>query len=279
MPRRAESKLREHRVYVISDGSGATAERALRAALTQFGSVEVAVDRWPDVRTKTQVRQIVEEAAEAGAFIVHTLVSKKLRQHIVDQGRLMEVETIDLMGPLLAKLAVQFASSPAETPGLFRELNQAYFRRIEAMEFALRHDDGKHTDELTEADIVLLGVSRTFKTPLSIYLSLRGWMVGNVPIIMDITLPKIVFELNPKKVFGLATTPYRLATLRRVRQHHLGGAGGDYSDPDSVRREVSYCRQLYAEHPDWRVIEVTDKPIEEIASELVEGMRRKRSAG
>jgi regulator of PEP synthase PpsR (kinase-PPPase family) len=279
VPRRAEAQSGEHRVYVISDGTGATAERALRAALTQFGSVEVHVERWADVRTKTQVRNIVEEAADVGAFIVHTVVSKKLRKHIVEQGRLMEVETIDLMGPLLAKLAVQFASSPAETPGLFRELNQAYFRRIEAMEFALRHDDGKHTEELSEADIVLLGVSRTFKTPLSIYLSQRGWLVGNVPIIMDMLLPQAVLDLDTKKVFGLATTPYRLATLRLVRQQHLGGAGGDYADPEAVRREVLYSRQLYAENPQWRVIEVTDKPIEEIASELLEGMRRKRPPG
>jgi hypothetical protein len=256
-------------VFVVSDGTGATAEQVLNAALTQFKGVEVKVERRPRIRTEEEIHQVVCEAAETGGSIVHTLVLDELRDEMVRAGRLHNVETIDLMGPLLARLSQQLSISPAEKPGLFRQLNKAYFRRIETMEFALHHDDGRRVQELDQAEIVLVGVSRTFKTPLSIYLAFRGWFVANVPIILEKQLPPKLLELPPGYVFGLTVDPERLAELRQAREERWGNALGDYADPEFVHREVAYAQDIFDKHPDWPTVEVTDKPIEEIAAEIL----------
>jgi len=258
-----------YRVFVVSDGTGVTAEQVLSAALMQFAGAEVKIERRPEVRTEEQVRQVVLDAAQAGGFIVHTLVSDKLREVMLRTGRQHNVETIDLMGPLLARLSQQLTISPAEKPGLFRQLNEEYFRRIETVEFALRHDDGRRIHELPQAELVLVGVSRTFKTPLSIYLAFRGWFVANVPIVLKAKPPSALFDLAAGRVFGLTIDPLRLAELRRVRQEHLHGATGEYADPDFVRREVEYAQSIFRRQPGWAIVDVTDKPIEEITAEIL----------
>lgn len=265
-----------YHILIVSDGTGGTAEQAVRAALTQFGDAEVSIERRSEVRTKEQIAEAVQYAAQIGAFIVHTIVSQDLRNAIAEQGRLHNVPTIDLMGPLLVQLAQHLAHSPAERPGLFRELNREYFRRIEAVEFALRHDDGQRTHELDSADIVLVGVSRTFKTPLSIFLAFKGWLVGNVPVMLDTPLPRILEQLPPSRVFCLTTDPVSLTELRRARHRHLGGATGRYAEFDFVQRELEYAEMLFRSHPGWSVIDVTHKPIEEIASEIL-GILRARN--
>jgi regulator of PEP synthase PpsR (kinase-PPPase family) len=178
------------------------------------------------------------------------------------------------MGPLLAQLTYQFSDSPSGKPGLFRKLNREYFQRIEAMEFAFRHDDGQRAHELSKADLILLGVSRTFKTPLSIYLAFKGWLVGNVPIISDLPPPQNIFDLPRGKVFCLTTSPNHLSVLRSVRHEHLGGSTGEYADVDYIRKEIAYAKEIFRRRPDWPIIEVTKKPIEEIASEI---LHRKRA--
>lgn len=263
-----------YRVFVVSDGTGVTAEQVLSAALTQFADTEVEIERRPGVRTEEQVRQVAQEAAQAGGFIVHTLVSDRLREVMLRAGRLHHVETIDLMGPLLARLSQQLAVSPIEKPGLFRQLNEEYFRRIETMEFALRHDDGRRVHELPRAEIVLVGVSRTFKTPLSVYLAFKGWFVANVPIVLRTKPAAALFDLPPGRVCGLTIDPVRLAELRRAREERLGGATGDYANLDFVRREVEYAMSIFRSQRGWPVVDVTDKPIEESAAEIVALMRQ-----
>jgi hypothetical protein len=258
-----------YHVFAVSDGTGVTAEQVLSAALMQFAGAEVEVLRRPGVHTEERVQRVVQEAAQTGGFIVHTLVSDRLREEMLRAGRLHNVETIDLMGPLLARLSQYLAISPAEKPGLFRQLNEEYFRRIETVEFALHHDDGRRAHELAQAEIVLVGVSRTFKTPLSIYLAFKGWFVANVPIVLRMKPPSTLFDLAPERVFGLTVDPVRLAEMRRVRQEHLGGATGDYADLDFVRREVQYALGIFRGQRGWSVIDVTDKPIEEITSEIM----------
>jgi regulator of PEP synthase PpsR (kinase-PPPase family) len=266
---KVRSEAPEYHVLVVSDGTGATAEQVLKAALTQFKGAPVSIERWPAVRTEEQIRHVVREAAQTGGCIVHTLVLDELRDAMLRTGRLFNVETIDLMGPLLARLSQQLSVSPAEKPGLFRQLNEAYFRRIETMEFALRHDDGRRPYELEQAEIVLVGVSRTFKTPLSIYLAFKGWFVANVPVIMNKRLPATLLELPAGRVFGLTIDPGRLVELRQARDERWGGALGDYADPDFVQREVAYAESIFHSRGAWPVIEVTDKPIEEITSEIL----------
>lgn len=256
-------------VFVVSDGTGRTAKQALKAALTQFENVEINLKLRATVRSNNEVWRVVEEAAATGGFIIHTLVTDRLREQMVHAGRRHNVETIDLMGPLLARLSDRFAVSPAEKPGLFAQLNMDYFRRIETMEFAIDHDDGLRIRELKSAEMVLLGVSRTFKTPLSVYLAYRGWFVANVPVILNHDLPQIVYELAPGNVFCLDTNPARLAGLRRTREEYLRGKVGEYARVEFVRRELDWARKIYKQQPRWRVVDVTNKPIEEIASEVL----------
>jgi hypothetical protein len=260
---------KEYNIYIVSDGSGRTAEQALNAALAQFGNVKVNLIRKPKVRTEQKVINVIKEAKENDGFIVHTLVTDKLREAMLRGGRKNNVDTIDLMGGLLGRLSEEFSVSPAEKPGLFGQLNKTYFRRIETMEFAFHHDDGQRVNELKKAEIVLLGVSRTFKTPISIYLAFKGWFVANVPIVMGQEIPPIINKLISSNVFCLDTNARALAELRRARQDYLGGAVGDYDDIEYVRMELMYTRKIFSKQPGWSIINVTNKPIEEIASEIL----------
>lgn len=258
-----------YEIYVVSDGTGRTARQALNAALTQFPETEVKVIVHNDVRTSAQVHRIVAMAARSGAFIVHTLVTTSLRELMLRVSHHANVQTIDLMGPLLDRLSYEFIHQPTQQPGLFHTLNREYFQRIDAVQFAFNHDDGLRTEDLKDAEIVLLGVSRTFKTPLSIYLAYKGWFTANVPIILGIQPPDILRRLDPSVVFCLTTDARRLAELRRTRHESLGGATGNYADPDFVHREILFALKYYHQKPGWRIINVSSKSIEEIATEIL----------
>ena len=265
-------------VFVISDGTGRTAQQTLEAALTQFPDTNIEVHLCPEIRADKQVLEVIEKAARLQGFVVHTVVSKRLRHVVRRTGRLHNVETIDLMGPLLAQLSHQFSYSPTETPGLFYELNQAYFRRVEAMDFALHHDDGRRIERLSNAEIVLVGVSRTFKTPLSIYLAFRGWLTANVPIVLGVEPPDELFDLPDSLVFGLTTEPAPLARLRRTRLENWGSDISEYTNPERVYKELQNAKKIFDSQSDWSVVNVTNKPIEEIATEILSIIRDKEKS-
>jgi len=257
------------RILIVSDGSGGTAKRAVDAAMTQFSGLGAKVDVRFGVRAPDQIRDIADKAAKDGALIVHTLVTLELRQMMLREARLHDVDTVDLMGPLLDRISQRFSLEPDEEPGRFRKLNEAYFRRIECVEFAFHHDDGARHQELGLAEIVLVGVSRTFKTPLSIYLAYRGWFVGNVPIVLGLEPPSILDRLPADRVIGLTTNSRRLSRLRQAREQFLNSAVGDYAEMRHVRRELEYARSVCEREPTWPVVSVTGKPVEEIAGEIV----------
>jgi len=261
------------KTLVVSDATGTTAERVLAAALTQFDDANVEIVRYGKVLTQEQVEEIVDEAAEDGGFIIHTIVSSELREHMLEVGRERDVPTIDLMGPLLARLAELFEASPRSEPGLFNPFDNMYTRRIEAINFTVRHDDGQRIDELDKAEIVLVGVSRTCKTPLSIYLSYRGWKVANVPIVLGIEPPAELMALPRNRVVGLVANPERLAALRQERARHMRSSSRGYADIDHVRQELSFAFELFGKRRDWPLLDVTVKPIEETASEVVTLLR------
>ncbi len=258
-----------YQVIVVSDGTGRTAHQALNAALTQFPDVDIDVIIRSDVNSQREVKEIVSLARRSGALIVHTLVTDSLRELIIRESHSHNVETIDLMGPLLTRLSSRFIHLPSQQPGLYNKLNRDYFQRIDAMQFAFNHDDGQRSENLTEADVVLLGVSRTFKTPISIYLAYKGWFAANVPIIMDLNPPDVLNKIDPAKVFCLTTTASRLSELRKTRHIRLGGNVGNYSEPEYVRREINFANRYYQMHTGWTQVNVTAKSIEEIASEIL----------
>ena len=264
-------------VYVISDATGVTAEQVVQAALTQFEGRSVEVTRFGGVRTSEQVCKIVEQAAANNGVIVHTLMSSELRQLTLTQGRRCGVATIDLMGPLLARLTELLATSPRSEPGLFRPFDDAYLGWIEALKFAVLHDDGRNTDELSQVDIVLVGVSRTFKTPLCIYLANQGWRAANVPLVLGVEPPANLFTLSKRRVIVLMVQPEWLAVLRGTRVERLGTKRQGYADLEFVRREVANAYELLGRRPDWPIIDMTAKPIEEAAAEIVNLVGRRSS--
>lgn len=261
-------------VIVVSDGTGRTAIQILDSALVQFPGKHVEIYVKPGIRSKKQVEDVVHEAVKQKAIIVHTLVSDNIRSYMIRFARKNNIESIDLMGPLLMRLSSRIFNMPSERPMIYHEAHKDYFRRIEAMEYTFRHDDGLRVHEIDKADVVILGVSRTFKTPLSIYLALKGILVANIPIVLGMKLPKEIFEIDPHKVYGLTTYATRLSQLRKIRHDHLGGATGSYAEFAHVNRELNYALELYQRQPLWSVVRVGGKAIEEIASEIMD-IRRK----
>lgn len=256
-------------IFVVSDATGETAERVVRAALAQFRGAEVAIHRLSHVLTPERVKEAVEEAAKSGGFIVYTLVSEALRQAILEEGRIRDVATIDLLGPLLFRLSDLLRMPPLAQPGLFRQLSEDYQRRIEVLEFVVKHDDGQNLRGLPLADIVLVGVSRTSKTPLSIYLAGKGWRVANVPIVLDLPLPEELTKIDRRRVIGLTIKAERLQELRKARLAHLQvSAGLFYADLNHIRAELDYSLKLFRRFG-WPIIDVTHKSIEETAAEVL----------
>jgi [pyruvate, water dikinase]-phosphate phosphotransferase / [pyruvate, water dikinase] kinase len=256
-------------IFAISDGTGITAERVVRASLTQFADTELTITRYGNVLSEERIREIVAEAELEGGLIVHTIVSEELRHCILNEGRMANVATIDLMGPLLARLSEQLATQPLGQPGLFNPFDPSYMQRIDAINFTVGHDDGHSIHELDQAEIVLVGVSRTSKTPLSIYLAYRGWKVANVPIVLGIDPPQELLQVPKRKAVALVVKPERLAELRKVRVEHMGTHGLGYADLAHIRAEMTYAYHIFAKRRDWPLVDVTSKPIEEAASEVV----------
>lgn len=256
-------------IYAVSDATGTTAERVVRAALVQFEDHQIEITRIGAVRTKAQIREIVCEAYKSGGFVVHTFVYEELRHAILTEGRSQNVITIDLMGPLLARLSELLATPPRSEPGLFQPFDTAYLERIDAINFTVGHDDGRHVGDLDKAEIVLVGVSRTSKTPVSIYLAYRGWKVANVPITLGIEPPGELFSLPRRRVVGLVVKPVRLSELRRARVERMGTRALGYADLEYVRAEIAYAYKIFERRRDWPLVDVTAKPIEEVAAEVV----------
>jgi [pyruvate, water dikinase]-phosphate phosphotransferase / [pyruvate, water dikinase] kinase len=259
----------ERRIFILSDATGDTASRIVRAALKQFVGRHVTVRRFPNVLRRSEVRGILEEARKQPTLVAHTFAATPLRQAIEEECKGLEIEVLDLLGPLLTSLGEFLRRKPQEVPGLFHKIDHQYFRRIDAVEYAVMHDDGKHQEGLVHGDLVLVGLSRTGKTPLSVYLALEGWRVGNVPVIHERPVPESVLALPRNKVVGLVLDPTRLAEVRRSRLDYLSpGSQTAYDDEESVRDEVQWCRRLFAHHG-IRFIDVTQKAIEESAHEVL----------
>ena len=255
-------------VYVVSDATGETAERVTRSALTQFGDAPVRIVRRGGVRTADQVRGLVAEAARGDCVIIHTMVSNELRTEMLEEARLHGVDAMDVMGPVLDRLATHLHLTPQEKPGLFPQLAEAQARRIEAVEFAFRHDDGQRIEGIDRAEVVLVGVSRTMKTPTTLYLAYRGWFAANVPIVRGLPPSPALNALPTERVFGLTMSVARLAELRRARAVYLGIGETTYASLEEIRAELAFAHDVCRARG-WRTIDVTGKSVEEVAREIL----------
>lgn len=258
------------KVIIISDGTGETATSMTRAAITQFHDKEIFFTRYKNVRTVDHINAIFQEAAIHHDMVVYTIVSPELRAHVRKQSKIEKVRSVDLLGPLLSSFANVFETEPDYQPGLLHAVNDKYFEKVAAVEFTLNHDDGRNIKSLEEADVILLGISRTSKTPLSIYLSMEGIKVVNVPIIMDLPVPEKIFEIDQRKIFGLTIDPQALHEIRKNRLTRLGvDDDGDYADISKVAQEVEWANNLFSENKRWPVFNVTGKALEETAAEII----------
>jgi regulator of PEP synthase PpsR (kinase-PPPase family) len=258
------------KIIVISDGTGETATGLSRAVMTQFKESEAYFTRYKNVRTTEQIDAIFSEAAVHHDLVIYTIVETKIRDYIADVARTKHVRTLDLIGPALTAFANYFEQEPSSEPGLLHEVNDNYFKRVEAMEFTLNHDDGRNLNSLHLADVILVGISRTSKTPLSLYLSLNGLKVTNIPLVYGTALPEQLFEVDQRKIFALTIDSDALGTIRKNRLTRLAGPDitGDYADDAKVLEELEWANNIFSENKRWPVFNVTNKALEETAAEI-----------
>jgi len=260
-------------VFLLSDATGETAENMVQAALSQFREKPAILRRFSNVRSKNQIYEILDRALASQALVVFTLVNSELAQLAYEECDALGLACHDLLTPLLRRLAEQVGHSPQEMPGLLHGMDEEYFRRIDAVEFTVKHDDGQECRNLHKADIVLAGVSRSSKTPVSIYLAHRGWKVANVPIVAGIAPPPELLKVDPVKVAGLIIDPQRLHEMRTARLVNMGqNPRAEYADYERIEEEISAARRLFRKQR-WTIIDVSTKAIEETANEILHKLK------
>lgn len=262
-------------IYTLSDSSGETAEAVARAALVQFPPGQASIYRLPQARNKLQIVEYVRQIAMGRSILAYTLVLPELRETLEAEAKLHNLITIDFLGPLISTLEKLTGKKPLSEPGRLHLLDETYFRRIEAVDFAIRYDDGKNPDGLTQADVILTGVSRTSKTPNSMYLAHHyGLRAANVPIVNGVDPPESLFKVDPHKIIGMTIDPLLLHDIRSIRAKVLGmSPEADYADLEKIRTEVRYARRIFRDLK-CHVIDVSSKAIEEISSEVYLHLRQ-----
>lgn len=257
-------------VYLISDSTGETAATMTRAALVHFPDNDITLFRYKNIRTEQQIESLVEEAFQAHAMLIYTMVSPQLRLKIRTLAGEKGLFSFDLLGPLLGELGSYLGvTDEKHQVGILRAVDERYFRRIEAIEYTVKHDDGKCLTDLDKADIILVGISRTSKTPLSIFLSHKGWKVANIPLVFNQPIPEEVFKVDQRKVVGLLIDISILQRIRRNRLEKFGtDPGGEYASMSYIENELAYAEELFRKNKRWPIFNVTERALEETASEI-----------
>ncbi len=264
-------------LFVVSDGRGDTCRQVLEAALVQFEGQTFDLVVRPEVRTTDQAAAVVAEAAERGAAVFYTLVAQDTRWALARRAGELLVPVVDVLGPAFSALHDVFQQDPAEKPGLFYASDRERFDRQKAIDYTLKHDDGQRPDELHQADVVLVGVSRASKSTTCFYLAFHGLRAANVPLVFGQPVLPQLAEVDPRKVIGLNVNVSRLLTVRQARAGNLGGRLGTthvdyYTSKREVANEVIHAAGLMKTHG-WRIIEASYLAVEEIAREVMRMLR------
>lgn len=256
-------------VFVVSDSLGETADLVARAAASQFVGGQVEIRRIPFVSEAADIDYIFREADRYNSIIAYTVVIPALRELIEKMAEEKGIPCVDLLGPTLKALTRTTGIKPSLETGLMRKMDEEYFRRVEAVEFAVKYDDGKDARGLSKADIVLVGVSRTSKTPVSMYLAHQRIKAANLPLVPEVPPPEELFRIPPKKIVGLTIRAGHLNEIRQERLRTLGlTAGADYANPNRIIMELEYADKLFR-RLGCAVIDVTNRAVEETASMIL----------
>lgn len=256
-------------IFVVSGGKGVAGHTMVHSLIIQYPDNKIPIKVIPNVQTEKKIIAVVKKVKDAGGLLVHTMVKTELRIILLRECNTLKVKHIDFMGPLADYLEKELGLQSVSIPGLYRRINSQYFHRIEAIDFALNQDDGLNPDRLKQAEIVLVGVSRSGKTPLGVYMSMFGWKVANVPLVKGIDPPSELFDLDPRRVFGLNISLGFLISIRNKRLSDIGDANNElYIDQRHVREELRNANFIF-ERGGFTRINVTNKPIESSANEII----------
>ncbi|PZL70686.1 phosphoenolpyruvate synthase regulatory protein [Enterococcus plantarum] len=259
-------------IFVISDSAGETASKLAAASMAQYPTVDFSLFRRTFAKEEDKLRKALEDAKRENAMVLHTIVNDRLVKIANDFFEEHDLYHFDILTPPVAEIERLTGVAPTREPGALHHLNENYFKRIEAMEFAVKYDDGKDPRGFLEADVLLLGVSRTSKTPLSLFLANKNLKVANLPLIPEAHLPKQLWETNPKKIVGLTNDPDILNGIRKERMRTYGlPANTSYSDIEKIRKELTFANDLY-EKLGCVVINVASLSIEETASMILNAL-------
>ncbi|HXQ41021.1 MAG TPA: pyruvate, water dikinase regulatory protein [Candidatus Udaeobacter sp.] len=270
-------EVRRFHLHLVSDATGETINAVARACLVQFEGIDAVEHVWPLIRTVGQMDRVLADVKDHPGIVLFTLVNPDLRERLREGCRDLQTPCIAVLDPVILALASFLGLQASGQPGLQHELDAQYFARIDAMTFALVHDDGQSARSYNEADVILIGVSRTSKTPTCIYLANRGIKAANVPIVPGCPVPDELLAARHPLVVGLTKDPGQLIQIRRNRLRLLAqDEQTDYVDPDAVREEVAQARRLCAENR-WPVLDVTRRSIEETAATIIQMLGEHRS--
>jgi regulator of PEP synthase PpsR (kinase-PPPase family) len=272
------SQSEKRKVYVVSDSVGETAELVTKAAASQFDINQLDIRRIPYVEDKGTINEVINMANEPDSIIAFTLVIPELRTYLLEEAKKANIKVIDIMGPMVDALQLLFNEPPRFRPGMVHQLDDEYFRKVEAIEFAVKYDDGRDPRGLLRADIILIGVSRTSKTPLSMYLAHKRVKVANVPLVPEVAPPEELFRVDPKKCIGLTINPEKLNGIRSERLKSLGlQAQANYASMDRIKLEIDYSN-LVMQQIGCQVIDVSNKAVEETANIILENLRKNKGS-
>jgi regulator of PEP synthase PpsR (kinase-PPPase family) len=256
-------------LHLLSDSTGETLELIAKACLAQFDHVEMLQHLWPMVRSEGHLDRVLDDIERRPGLVLYTLVNSNIRRELEQKTRRRGIHAVSVLDPVTHALSAVLGQEAKGRPGRQHALDAAYFARVDAIQFTIAHDDGVGAENWEEADIILAGVSRTSKTPTSIYLANRGYKVSNVPLVPESPPPAILCQLRHPLVVGLTTNPDRLIQIRRNRLLSLNQAPEtDYVDREAVNAELAFARRLFADNG-WPVIDVTRRSIEETAFAIV----------
>ncbi len=265
-------------IYVASCGEGLNAFHLVESTLVQFPDFNITVVKMPRIRTESQVDDLIEKVKDIESLIVHTLVDANLRKYLTRKGLEHHIVTIDLMGPIISKIEAFLNCPPLQMPGLYREIHQVNLEQVSAIDFALAHDDGLNPETLTEAEIILIGLSRAGKTPLSMYMGVMGWKVANIPFVPGVPMPASLDLVDRRRIFALNINREQLQAHRKLRQASLGANDMyAYSGREEIEKEILAAQKYYITKG-FSMINVSNKPIETSSEEIIEMITRRFKA-